>query len=99
MVSVMALVAFRKDEMILSLMFLIVFCLFVLFFPCRLGRTECSILTLAASATLLKESICCWEVQIGRFLSSQGTGCAWALWGSRAAGCGPARSNQTPTMW
>lgn len=68
-------------------------------FPCRLGRTECSILTHAASATLLKESISCWEVQTDRFPSSQGTGYVWALWESRAAGCGPAKLNQTPTMW
>lgn len=93
MVSVMALV-FRKDEMILN-----VFDWFFFIFPCRLGRTECSILTRAASATLLKESISCWEAQTDRFLSSQGTGSAWALWESRAAGCGPAKLNQTPTMW
>lgn len=48
---------------------------FVFIFPCRLGRTECSILILAVLAILLKESIFYWEVQINKFPSSQRMAC------------------------
>lgn len=65
MVLVTAVVILGKYEMILLLMF------FIIFFPCRLGRTECSTLILAVLAILLKESIFYWEVQINKFPSSR----------------------------